>query len=200
MIDDGYLYNINNVCFNKQLQGWWFNLDDNHSFIINYVMEFCSSNVICAGKEILENYTHFPPEYGCENIIKDIQAHYSYGAENAHYFLKDIFMEHEKIHRADFMEIVNEYKHVLDEQLLSNLKECEFFSSREEALTFWETKLNEIYTGWRTLVVGKFIDKIGGWPWSDPLKRTSYELLTQLFTQPYIFDVLDSARVYFHCN
>jgi hypothetical protein len=128
-----------NACFNTQLQRWWFNIvgDTIH---FRYILDFCNQNIEEMGGTLIEDYQNFPSEYGCENILRDLNNHYSNPVEisNGGYVLKSILEAHESQHLADFDTALNAEKEVLLQQLKDEeIKLCEDFGSVEDARQYW---------------------------------------------------------------
>jgi hypothetical protein len=140
--DNEYQFEIN-VCYNKQMQRWWFHLDNDHSFLINYIKTICEDNVP-EGKELINNYLDFPLEYECEEIMKDLNALYTYGGIH-HYGLREIIEAHEEQHKSDFEILLNNFKDNLNSKLLEDQKTCEDFSTQEEAQEYMENRLNLLW-------------------------------------------------------
>jgi hypothetical protein len=138
--DDG-LENINfilNACFNSQLDRWWFSIVGNE-LRFRYILDFCSEDIQKKGGTLIENYQDFPSDYGCDNILRDLNNHYDYPVQIAKggFVLKSIIEGHELEHYLDFVIALQVEKEVLFQELLDVAPLCEDFNSVETATTYW---------------------------------------------------------------
>lgn len=175
--DEAYNYNIE-VCYNKQLQRWWFNLDNNHSFLINYILEVCESNLNARGITLIYDYTGFPAGYDCDDMWEDLYSHYYYGfpvIPNPNYVLEVILNAHEEHHKSDFQSIVDNRKNTLNDLLLSEINDCESFDTQGEAQQYWEDRIKYILGEFRDKIKKDNKDLYGKF---GSEKRTEYERTT----------------------
>jgi hypothetical protein len=176
--DEEYIYNIE-VCYNKQLQAWWFNLDNDHTFLVNYILEVCEKNLNKKGIELIYDYTGFPAGYSCDDMDWDLFSHYIYGFRvfpPPNYALEIIIRAHEEQHKSDFQILVNNRKNIIDNLLLEEIKDCESFSTQQEAQEYWEERIKYILGEFRDNLKKGSDDLWGKW---GTEKREIYERITQ---------------------
>ncbi len=142
-------------CYNRQFQHWWFNLDNNHSFLINYIRATCEENVP-RDRELIYDWQDFPIDYGCDNMILDLFNNMNYGGGIAHYLLESIIDLHEQEHVNDMQNLIEKNLDKFYDELLTDPKGCEDFSSIEEVEYYWQDKLNRCFDEYKTNIQNSF--------------------------------------------
>jgi len=129
---------ILNACYNTELQRWWFSIEGN-ALEFKYVLEYCDQNITNKGVTLIDDYENFPQGYGCDLILRDIQAQYIYGnlPPAGGYVLKSMLEAHELKHYLDFAVTLDVDKEELFQNLLEIAPSCEDFNTKEQATTFW---------------------------------------------------------------
>ena len=197
----GYSYDILNVCYSKQLQRWWFKLNNNHSFIFNYVLTLCEANIEnpdCGAQTIIDDWQSFTltPEYDCEDLIRDVRDHFIYPIEKATYFMRDIGVAHENMHKKFFEDIIDVAKDNLYERLLNDIKLCEDFNSISSATQYWNDKIKNDFTPWRKAVMNTAIRMTGG---NDPEMVAVHEFIIHQWTMAEYWWLEDAVRFHYLC-
>jgi hypothetical protein len=180
-----------NVCFNKQTQKWWFNLNNSHNFIFSYISEICPEN-LAAGQSLKENFTYFPQGLTCDKISDDIFCHFGYGAAGATYVLKNIIEKHEEEHVKQIDSLINKiYKPKFYEKLDNIVKQCEDFSTLEEAEQFWNKTLRELF--------GQLVTDLKK-NYGEMKAVVGFEDATHAKIFDFIYSEWDNAMEYWDCN
>lgn len=137
-----------NVCFNLQTQKWEFSFDNQNTISFNIIIDMCPNNIINQHSILINDYQNFPPEYGCENIIRDIKKHYDYPLDNSgSYTLQSIELAHEEQHKLHFQGVLEEIKDNSFMELLED-KNCGDFINESEALIYYQNKARDIISNY----------------------------------------------------
>lgn len=152
-LSDGY--SIASICFSEQRQRWWFNLNNDHSFIYNYVLEICEENIACGEQILINDWTDFPPNYDCDSLLSDVRDHFIYPINNAKYVMRDIALAHEEQHKKQFEKLtIPLSKHWLNWRFeQEDIKDCDDFSTLAEAENYWNVRLKKIYREWEAELI-----------------------------------------------
>ena len=192
IFDDPNVNTLNiDVCFNKQLQKWWFNLNNNHSLIFSYISIICPEN-LPPEQEMIEDYTYFPQDWTCEQISDDFACHFAYGAGCAKKVLKNILEKHEEEHIKQIDSLINQiHKIKFYEKLLNINKRCEDFNTLAEAEQFWNKKLSEFF--------GEFVADLRA-NYKNMKKTDDFENETHRKIFGFIYSEWDTALKSRNCN
>ena len=187
------------ACYNEQLQQWWFNLDNNHSFLINYVVEICENN-IPPNRELIYDWRDFPIEYGCDNILNCLYAHLNYGAAGlgCNYLLQSVIELHEQAHVNDYSYFINKSKDSFYDNLKSDpLRNCYDFASIEDATVYWREKLELYFSEYKIVALNAFKDYKKSFGEEEVFEEAVHH---QLFIQGFVLDQINLATSFYGCN
>jgi hypothetical protein len=199
-LDTGYIFGIQNVCFDAVNNRWWFNLFDENSFIVNYVISVCTTNITKANKQLIKDYKFFPVNYGCDSIMRDLKEEKKYVNGKGHYVSERIILLHENEHLEEFQEILNDFLGLLHSNLISiaNKMTCESFNSLTEAEMFWGTEIDRIYLDWYESIYAYYLGVTRRF--GTPLEQLEYETEIHNRILPEIMMYIDTAKLYHGCK
>ena len=198
--DTGYIYRIQKVCYDRENSRWWFNLADENSFIINYVISVCTTNIYNAGKELIKDYRFFPANYDCDSIKRDLEDEKKYGNRKGRFFSEKIILLHEEEHLKEFKNTVNDLLGLLHNNLIetANKLNCNTFNSIVEAEMFWGSELDKIYLDWYESVNAYYLGITHYW--GTESEKLQYEIEIHNRILPEIMLYILAAKLYHGCN
>ena len=123
------------VCYNKQLDRWQFNVNGGILSPIA-ILDICPNNIALHNWKIIENITDITTVYGDTNPCaakKDFEGHRSYPqtVRDGGYIIKDVIMMHEHAHRRFYESLFEDYKNKLKKDFEEYHKTCTEFNYEE---------------------------------------------------------------------
>ena len=189
------------VCFNSQTQLWQFSFDNQNSILFNIIIDMCPDNITHQKAILINDYNNFPPEYGCDNIIRDIKKHYEYPMKSSgSYVLESIWLAHEERHKLHFQGVIDEILNDSFDELLES-KDCQELQNASEAKNYYEgkasllipafwkkaNKIDEDRTGLTALYRRFFPDDKPMWRHERFIHSKIYSLIDKKLLQAILF-------------
>lgn len=87
------IFEFEDVCYNRQTQQWQFKTNNNNIVFMKFIQQVCSFNWI------LDDFSQLPPNYSCDDLMKDLDA--MINRSRYMYLFKDILIWHERQHEYE---------------------------------------------------------------------------------------------------